>query len=234
MTYLLVCEGGTDVQVLRSLVEKCGHKVRTLKPSLDATSGYYEAFGWLALIEWCVDNHQKIRGRLVTAGAECLLVHLDTDITDKTEKVGGDGTKLSMSPTASKVVEQLGTNHKMSSMSRRDCCVAALNKALNSSQMPATCYYILPTMATETWLLACYDVRTHPGVFAKHPGNPGNYESYQDPEAMLVAIGLSKTPRCRLKKTPELYQNYAQKLVKNLPKARKRCPELDDLCNFLQ
>ena len=206
MKCLLVCEGGTDIPILQAIAAAHGHEVRTLAPSLDATSGRYERFGWGRVVAWCENNQRRAQMYLAFSNAELLLLHVDTD-----------------------VAEQIDGNFAAKGLSRRDCCEARLNVALGVGQMPPFCHYVLPTMAIETWLLALHDNQGHPQTFATQLSD---YESYSDPESMLVSIGYQQK-NGRLLKSVALYERYAEDLAANLPLVRRRCAEFDTLCNRL-
>ena len=208
MKCLLVCEGGTDIPVIRAIAEAHGHEVQPLAPSLDATSGRYEQFGWNRVMAWCENTRsRKAQMLLAFSNAQLLLLHIDTD-----------------------VAEQIDSGFTAKGLSRRECCEARLNTALGVGQMPPFCHYVLPTMAIETWLLALHDSQEHPQTFATQLSN---YEDYQDPESMLMSIGLQQE-NGRLLKSVSLYERYAKDLVANMPLVRQRCAEFDALCTVYE
>ena len=205
MRFMVVCEGASDIPVLRAAAAAYQHEVEPLKPSGDATSGY-ERFGWREVLRWCTNHGGKAQLLLGLFNCDLLLVHMDTDIA--VEMVPGYADK---------------------GLSRRQCCEAQLNKALGVGSAPSWCYYVLPTMATETWLLALHDNQTHPKVFTSQLDN---YEDYPDPEQMLLAIGY-KARGNRLDKSHALYTDYASELAQKIPQVRHRCAEFDLLCAML-
>ena len=124
------------------------------------------------------------------------------------------------------IADKIDSDYQNQGLSRRECCVKALNRALQTRSMPGSCYYVLPTMSTETWLLALHDHQDHPQVFALRLRD---YEKYEDPESMLLEIGLPGGSG-RLRKTVGLYADYAVGLIANITKVRSRCAEFDSLC----
>ena len=196
MKYLLVCEGPTDLPILREVAERYGHEVEMLRPAYDRTSQSHKPHGWDRVRRWCRRHHAKIHVFLREREAEVLMLHMDTDIAGEIDR-----------------------NYRDKGLSRRECCEAALNAALQSDRMPDSCYYVLPTMATETWLLALYDSRTHPTVFTSQMDN---YETYPEPKMLLRQIGWEKSV--------DAYESYAAQLLENTATVRARCAEFDALC----
>ena len=212
MRFLLVCEGASDIPIIQAVVEAHRHELEVLVPPPDVTRGSHQKFGWTSVVDWCRKNRstegqREIDSWLAFSGAALLLLHMDTD-----------------------VAEQIDPGYAANGLSRRQCCEQRLNKALGTSQAPSWCHYVLPTMATETWLLALHDNQTHPKVFTTQLTN---YEAYPDPESMLLAIGYAARDGS-LDKSDQCYKEYARQLVQHIPQVQQRCAEFDALCSKLE
>jgi hypothetical protein len=213
--FLLVCEGETDVYIFEEIARHLSshtHQITIypLAPQIDATSGSYERYGYGDVLNWCLAHHNDIEFFLDFKAADGLLIHLDTDISNK------------INPGCSKP--------------SKVCCEEALTSSLNGVK-PNRCHYILAVPNTEVWILASHDDVT---MLDSSLQAINNYEHISDVAARMIDLGYpskkgknSRAPR-KLNKTPaKKYKGYAKKITSNLTLARSRCSELESLCTML-
>jgi hypothetical protein len=231
--YLLVCEGATDILVVKKIAKKISEDIdntiiiRELSPQKDATTNRYPNHGWEEVRRWCkvygkvidVDDNpfailaqkKNWRALVKTSKAHGLIIQMDTDIvqyiTDLTPNYSGS-TK----------------NEK-----KRFAKKAILNW-LGEDIVPNEIYLLLSTDSTETWLLA-----THDKVENAFDDLPNNFD-FEDIENVIEPLFLldyisyvdATTGKKRFSKSN--YKPYAQKIVNNLKKVRLECEEADKLC----
>lgn len=215
---LLVAEGETDIIVLNAISkylsnDQITYSFHPLSPQRDATSNTYNSGGFGSVLNWCSNSRESEKAQMLLdfGQANALFIHLDTDIA-----------------------KQINLSSFSAGKSARICCEEALNIAFSSSIVPEYCHYILPTQNTETWILASHSEFSLLDSALK---KVDNYELITDTEQMLIKLGYSgkkKGSRKVLNKNPaRKYIPYARRLIENLPLAKQRCPELDDLCNLI-
>ncbi|MBN5217791.1 hypothetical protein [Serratia ureilytica] len=231
--FLLVCEGPTDFEVIKSISNKiskgsnCDIEVRELSPTKDKTTEKYPPHGWTGVKGWCerykldkgividpaLEDWQKklleakLRFRwdslLKVSGADGIIVQIDTDIAEQM-------SHAVFNPTND---------------DRKEFCRQAVNLWLNEVSVPDEMYYLLSTYSSEVWLLAAHE-----------PLITTNYESLPDAEDRLIGLGYSKKKingKYRLKKDPNLYKSYSEAMVEKLDVVRERCLECELFCCHL-
>lgn len=73
--FLLVCEGPTDIEVIKSIAEKVKDnigtpvEIRELSPTQDKTTGTYPSQGWTAVKSWC-ETYSINKNIVIPAGIE--------------------------------------------------------------------------------------------------------------------------------------------------------------------
>jgi hypothetical protein len=229
---LVVCEGPTDFVIIKGIIKyitatsPTPFEIQMLSPQIDATTRQPERQGWTGVKNWCrlnaIKDASSMRGLdekikqaalrrnweslLLISGSDLLLVHLDTDIAEEIDK-RFDSTKET----------------------RRILCERYLNIWLGIKSAKPKCKYLLPTYATETWILATYDSKEVPTLFST---TPTDYEIFDDYEGKLISIGYAsrlRNSKRRLIKKPRKYEvndKYLPRLLGQLSTAASRCNEL--------
>ena len=219
-TALVVCEGSSDLALIEAVVAHAGRlrgksfRVKELKRERDATSGGFETFGWKEVRRWCLrqrhlkqsSGRDEIGQYLALAPADCLLIHLDTDIAEEIHQRDG----FAVCPPAD----------------RNAHCRHAVGQWLGVHAHKPEIRLILPTHQIETWLLATYDSSPLTPAFG-----PAEYEAIHNVEAHLLGLGYDEDREKpgRLYKQHALYKDddrYGPRLCRHLALAAERCPEL--------
>ena len=227
---LVVCEGSSDYSVIAGIIKEIGRlkgknfKSILLAPELDATSGRYEKFGYEGVKNWCRYHNcqyaqlgrNKIASLLAWHSADLVFIHLDADIADNI------------------ALEDLLFSGEIKD--RKDWCCRALDLWLGAIQSQVKCFFIVPTMQIETWLLATFDNITNPDVFSVELAD---YELVIDVEKKLLAIGYDvyKEKPGRIYKEKSLYENdsrYVPRLINKLDVASSRCQELTNFMRIIE
>ncbi|MDI9223237.1 hypothetical protein QMZ30_20195 [Pantoea sp. EA-12] len=232
--YLLVCEGPTDIEIIRGISnhisEKIGAEIdiRELSPTKDMTTGNYPSHGWTAVKSWC-EKYSLDKGIVIDpalqdwqkkllqakqsfrwdtlikfSGADGIILQIDTDIAEEMNHLAFDPVNDD----------------------RKAFCESAVNIWLNEQSAPEEIYYLLSTYSSEVWLLATHE-----------PAICVNYEDIQDVEDRLISLGYSKKNikgKPRLRKEPKLYKNYSEKIIEKIDIVRQRCVECENFCSFLE
>lgn len=218
-TFLLVCEGETDIYIFEAIAKHLSNAetvltIISLAPQLDATSGTYPSHSFGHVLNWCADNRRKIQMLLDFKGANALFLQMDTDIA-----------------------EQANSDCMEQGHPARHCCQEKLNQKLDATEEPPRCHYILPTQNTETWILAGHEAPE----LDENSIAISDYELITNTEQRLIALnykskkGVSNNAPRKLKKTPaSMYKKHGKQLTGNLMLARQRCAELDRLCILLE
>jgi hypothetical protein len=214
-TFLLVCEGETDIYIFEALAQHLSKaEIISLAPQRDATSGTYPSHSFGHVLNWCADNRSRIQMLLDFKGAHALFLQMDTDIARQANP------------------DCMGQGH-----SARHCCQDKLNQKLDTTQEPPRCHYILPTQNTETWILASHE----DPVLDENSIAISNYELITNTEQRLIALnykskkGVNNNAPKKLNKRPaSKHKRYGKQLTGNLMLARQRCAELDRLCSLLE
>jgi len=233
--YLLVCEGPTDILVIKKIARKVSEIIKTeifiqeLSPQRDATTRQYPEHGWVEVRQWCkvygnnIDTDENPfailakkrswKAQLAITGADALIIQMDTDIVD--------------------YITDFGNQYNGSTKrSRKNFAKKAILHWLGESRLPENIYLLLTTYSTETWLLATYE-RTE-RVFSNLPEN-FDFENLDNVIELLCNLGLEcYTEDGRKKLSKNHYMSYAEQIVNNLRKVRAECEEAENFCNFLE
>ncbi|MEG7508403.1 hypothetical protein [Serratia marcescens] len=242
--FLLVCEGPTDIEIIRAMAEKVKEsigrpiEIRELSPTQDKTTGTYPRQGWTAVKSWCEtyslnknivipEELEEWRKKLLTkkmsfrwdtlikmSGADGIILQIDTDIAE----------------------EMTHADFTTSGLTRKLFSHNAVNLWLNEIAKPLDFYYLMSTFSTETWLLASHQIVENTTVLGDL-ATVTDYESIPDSEARLIALGYAKHKKngqVRLRKEPAIYKRYGEKIVSKIDVVRARCIEADDFYKFLE
>ena len=221
---LVVCEGSSDFAIIEGLFEHVSSEtgkefeIVLTEPQLDATGKKHQKFGYEGVKSWCLHKKHKyeqqgvdfIGSMMTLSQADCLLIHLDTDIAER----------VSCSSDAN-VYNGTGD--------RRSWCHAAVDYWFGAVKDGQNIIYLLPTYQIESWILATHDLEPP----------ETNYERINDAEARMVAMGYKEdnTKPGRLYKEYTLYQkhpDYLNRLIAEIDVASGRCPELSEIINYLE
>jgi hypothetical protein len=239
IVFMLVCEGPSDILVIKKIAEKISQEtgrkieIRDHAPIRDSTTGEYPEFGWKKVRQWCRLNgsSENIEEESIFAliakrkswrayiGFDNILgfiIHLDTDIAH--------------------VIDQLPFSLPASSIrSRKKHCKKALLNWLDEKNKPDEVYFLLPTHSTETWLLSTHE--RNETVFNDLPKN-FDFEKIDDVEKRLIDFGykthIDKEGNTRFTKHENVYKSYAQRIINELTKVRSNCLEADLFCKNLE
>lgn len=234
--YLLVCEGPTDIIVVKEIAKKISNeinntiKIRELSPQKDATTARYPSHGWEEVRRWCrlygtsitsTDNtleafaarRKNWKAELALADADGLIIQMDTDIVQFI-------TDLAYTYTSS------------SKDSRKRFAEASILHWLGETNTPDEMYFLLSTQSTETWLLATHN--RIESVFNDLPED-FDFEDIENAVERLLSLGyISYVDSAGKQKfSKSNYQPYAQKISNNLEKVCLECEEAKHLHNFL-
>lgn len=242
--FLLVCEGPTDIEIIRAMAEKVKEtigkpiEIRELSPTQDKTTGSYPSQGWTAVKSWCEtyslnksivipDELEDWRKKLLAkkmsfrwdtlikmAGADGIILQIDTDIAE----------------------EMTHADFSISGLTRKTFSHNAVNLWLSEEVKPQDFYYLMSTFSTETWLLASHKIEDHQSILGDLSAVT-DYEDIVDSEERLIALGYAKHKKngqFRLRKDPSIYKRYGEKIVSNIDLVRVRCLEADNFYIFLE
>lgn len=239
--FLLVCEGPSDIEVLRAIslavTNANGNSIEIvpLSPQMDQTSGIFPPHGWTAVKSWCAGNREKSVADVAHLNAQLQTVALRKNWRTLIAASGADGLIIQLDTDIAEEIRDLPQDFVASGMTRRSYTEAAIFHWLAVPASPVnSLFLVLSTYSTETWILACH----HPSdpIFSDLQPN-FSYEDLRDAENRLIGKGLKsrkKNGKSRLDKSPQLYKNYAAQIVSALPDIRGRCQEADLYCSFLE
>lgn len=236
--YLLVCEGPTDILVIREIAKKISENIdlniiiQELSPQRDATTRKYPEHGWKEVRQWCrlhgnsydvepnsiealAARRRSWRAQLDISGANALIIQMDTDIVDYI-------TDLAISFN--------GTTKQ----SRKNFARRSILHWLGEDVLPEDIYLLLSTQCTETWVLATRE-RTE-NIFSQL-SQGFDFENIENIIELLCSLNLEyicyeEGGKKRLSKNN--YMPYAEKIVDNLQKVRKECEEAEKFCSFFE
>lgn len=218
----LVCEGPTDLEVLRAVLGArldTDYQLTLLQPegSLYGGDAGPHGGGWKGVRSWCMSVARA--GGLESVGAlaadtDLLIIHVDADIAGDLEEVG-----LRPCPPPMDTVAAVA---------------AAVLRWLNLDQIPPRVALWVPAMATESWLLAAFfpgDSRSVP-CEAVDPGAPC-VECLADPARALLhrAPRFVRMKQGELKKQRRTYQAQAPAFAQSWDRVVSACASarwLDD------
>jgi hypothetical protein len=242
--YLLVCEGPTDIAVILALAQKVQEKIgkdveiRELSPTMDKTTGVYPSQGWTAVKSWCekfsINKNIIIPDGLEDWKKKLLSQKLSLRWDTLIKMSGADGIILQIDTDIAE--EMSHADFSTSGITRKQFSHAAVNLWLNETNKPDDFYYVMSTFSTETWLLATHEPSENTAVLGDL-ATVGDYETIDNIEDRLIALGYSKQKKKgqdRLKKEPEIYKKYGEKIAAKIDLVKSRCAEADNLMNFLE
>ena len=205
----LVCEGQTDVPVLRAVLERMwpGIEVRTLHPELDATgkTAAGHPTGWTAIQEWCKQNAdlREVVEPLVGDRIDVLVIVLDVDIALEADLVPRIRNARAYDATA---------------------LCRSVRRWL-PTPIPASVVIALPAMAIEAWVIAALFPRE------KSP------EAIADPAQYLVhkkKLRISPRDGKPWKYLPAYRDVFAVAVANRLSRVRKTCAEAERACRKIE
>lgn len=201
----LVCEGQTDVPVLRRMIQTLWPSIRevlTLQPQLDEMDRAKGPAGWTQVQTWCEQNASMLDDVLdpeIGDPIDLLVVAVDIDIAiaagiaDPPQEIG-----VYESPRLRDVVD-------------------GWLRSGNRKKLPAAVIISTPVMAIEAWVIAA--------LFPKERAP----EQITDPAQWLVGAGkLRLSPRDG-KPWKELYRyrQFAEQVAGKLSQVRRSCSEAE-------
>jgi hypothetical protein len=201
----LVCEGQTDVPVLREMIYEVWPEVgdvRCLQPELDEMDRAKGPAGWSQVKTWCETHAGRLNELLepdLGDPIDLLLVAVDLDIAiaagiaDPPRQVGRYET------------------------TRLRATMTGWLKARGQAKLPNVVILSSPVMAIEAWIIAA--------LFPRESAP----EDISDPAAWLVERNkLRLSPRDgKPWKELHLYRAFASKVAAKLTRVRKVCSEAD-------
>ncbi len=208
----LVCEGHTDVPILKTVVRSVWPSVTdvfTLQPQLDEMERAKGPAGWTQVQSWCEQNAANLENVLnpdVGDPIDLLIVAVDIDIAidagiaDPPHEVGGyEATRL-----RNTIDGWLRTGRR--------------------KKLPPAIVISTPVMAIEAWIIAA--------LFPKerHP------EHIRDGAQWLVdRKKLRPSPKNgKPWKEHHRYRAFALHVKKNLPRIRQSCTEAERTCKAIE
>lgn len=201
----LVCEGQTDVPILRAMIQEAWPEVddvRCLQPELDEMDRAKGPAGWSQVKTWCETHAGRLDELLAPDlgdSIDLLLVAIDVDIAiaagiaDPPREVGRYET------------------------TRLRTTMAGWLKAGGQARLPREIVLSSPVMAIEAWIVAA--------LFPRQ----SSPENISDPAAWLVERKkLRRSPRDgKPWKELHLYRGFASKVATKLTRVRKVCAEAE-------
>ncbi|WP_155634964.1 hypothetical protein [Burkholderia cepacia] len=238
--FLLVCEGPTDIQIInkisKSVTNANGNEIEVvpLSPQMDATTGVYPAHGWTAVRTWCKANATKSAASVAHLPEVLRAAALRKNWRAIAAASGSDGVIVQIDTDIAEMIVDAPTTFAASGKSRRAFCNDAILTWLSEAMLDPKMFLILPTYASETWLLACHAPTD--AVFSDLPAN-FSYDDIVDVEDRLISLGYKhkfKNGIKRLDKKQKYYENHVTNLASNLVTVRQRCNEADATCIFFE
>ncbi len=201
----LVCEGQTDVPVLRGIIQELWpeiEEVRCLQPELDEMDRAKGPAGWTQVRAWCESHAGRLAEVIdpdVGDRIDLLLVAMDVDIAV--------AAGIANPPHGVGVYE---TTRLRSTMTQ-------WLKPPGGSKLPAALILSSPVMAVEAWVIAA--------LFPRQ----AKPENIKDPAQWLAEKGkLRRSPKHRKPwKELHVYQGFAATVVSKLGRVRKACVEAE-------
>ncbi|HFD2589408.1 TPA: hypothetical protein ACTW4A_004775 [Klebsiella pneumoniae] len=240
LLFLLVCEGPSDIPVIRRVAEEiCRNEgkdieIRHIAPQQDST-GAWERHGYVGVAKWCALYGKKseqalqklpenIRKAVIrknwealvkAASADGLIIQMDTDIVDQ--------------------LNFLPNRFDETKDNRREYCKSSLLMKLGLQSTPENLVLLLPSYSTETWIIASFN-EDH--VIFKDLAKPISFEELDNCEDLLINADFKKERKhgkTRLKKSHDIYLQYAEIVANNITKVVERCQEVNSFKqNILQ
>lgn len=201
-----VCEGSTDIVVLRRVVESVLGDIdpRPLQPETDALDRQVVGTraGWSEVREWCkrVDSFDDYFDPDVGDAIDLLVIALDLDIAIRA-----------------------GLTKHPSNLGAYDASeLCKIIKSWLPAPLPGRVVIAIPVMASEAWVLAAMFPRLR------------NFETIVDPAGVLVAKGKIEMGRNGPWKRAKEYRDFANVVVSKLKRVREACGEADRFVTKLE
>jgi hypothetical protein len=230
--YLLICEGYTDILVIKEIAKHIDSDIiiQELSPQRDATTRRYPEHGWEEVRQWCrlygksldVDSDsfealaaksKSWKAQVDIASADGLIIQMDTDIVEY-------------------ITDLAHSYNGTTKQARKRYAEKSVLKWLGEETKPDEIYLLLTTYSTETWLLATYE-RTN-DIFNSLPNN-FDFENVENVVDLLCSLGLECYQKGNITKLSKKgYHIYAARIVENLQNVRRECEEANNFCNFLE
>lgn len=192
-----VCEGSTDVVILRSVVESVLGDIdpRTLQPETDALDRQLVGTraGWSEVRAWCerIDSLDEYFDPDIGEPLDLLVVAVDLDIAIRA-----------------------GITKHPSNLDAYDASeLCKIIKSWLPTPLPGRVIIAIPVMAIEAWVLAATFPRLR------------NLESIENPAGLLVDKGKMEMGRNGPWKRVAEYRGFADTIVSKLKRVREMCQE---------
>jgi hypothetical protein len=208
----LVCEGQTDVPILRAIIQELWPSVlyvHSLQPELDEMGRAVGRAGWTEVRAWC-EQHQgdldDVLSPLIGDSIDLLLVAVDLDIAVK--------AGIADPPQA------LGGYESKRLRDTLKGWLAPTRKA----KLPRQVVLSTPVMAVEAWVVAAlFRAERHP-------------EQLTDPATFLISKKKLRASPDDGRPWKELhrYQEFATRVVGGLSRVRRTCPEANRTCSDIE
>ena len=205
-TAAIVCEGHTDVPILRTVIQKVWPEIENvlcLQPELDEIDRAKGPTGWSQVRAWCkaqADNLDEVLDPDLGDRIDLLVIAIDVDIAVAAGIVNPP-----------RIVGPYEADRLRETM-------AGWLQPKGTKRLPGAVVLSTPVMAVEAWILAALFPRE------KTP------ESIRDPAAWLVRKGKLRPSPSDGKPWKELrlYQDeFQRKLGERFSKVRRVCAEAD-------
>lgn len=201
----IVCEGQTDVQILRAVIQQVWPEVedvRCLQPELDEMERSCGPAGWNQVKCWC-ESYAGHLGDVINPELgdpiDLLLIAIDVDIAI--------AAGIADPPTKVGTYETIRLRHT----------IERWLKSHPSQKLPPTLVLSTPVMAIEAWIIAA--------LFPKESAP----ERVRDPAAFLARRKKLRSSPDDGKPWKELhrYRGFATAIAKKLSRVRKACTEAE-------
>lgn len=206
----LVCEGQTDVPILRDVIQKLWpsvDEVRSLQPQLDEMGRARGPAGWTQVKSWCEQNAATLDEVLdpdVGDPIDLLLIVLDVDIA-----------------VAAGIANPPRSVGQYETSRLRDTVASWLG---GGTHLPTGVLVATPVMAIEAWVIAA--------IFPKRVAP----EKIIDGAQFLVDRKKLRLSAADGKPWKELhrYREFAGRVARSLVRVRKTCAEADRACSAIE
>ncbi|MDX7924070.1 hypothetical protein SJS82_19270 [Aeromonas media] len=245
--YLLVCEGPTDIEIIKAVAAKISQikgrdiEIRELSPTRDATTKRYPEHGWKGVRGWCrlygdgvrVGAHQN--AAMANAMLDAFALNKAKNSKNWRALVAIEKAKGVIIQMDTDIAHDLNVNGLRGVSGDRAHCHAAISNWLGLTENAENLYYLLPSFATENWILAMHDESD--AIFNGMP-RPINYESISEPCDVMVSGGYKsyfskRKQKHVLDKDCDLYKKYGEQIGNKIDVVKSRCAEFDALCKHL-
>lgn len=205
----LVCEGQTDLPILRAILEKLwpGIEIRALQPETDATGKTVPRgrTGWTAVHQWCQQNANLLEVVEPAVGdrLDVLVIALDVDIA--LEARGARRATVARAYDA------------------RDLCRTV--KSWLTGSIPTNVIIALPAMAIEAWVIAALFPKT------------SSPEAIPDPARYLMQtkkLRSGSRDGKPMKYLPTYRDVFGPAVARRLSKVRRACGEAERTCRKIE